>query len=145
MRAKAAPAPPTEPAAHSSAAARGAPARAVTGQSTSCSGATRTPSPSAYTQSPGLTRTPASVTGTSASPGSRLELFSGYAASAFTPSGSVAMIAESRTQPLMMMPCAPAGSWLDRRVRATLKAAWAHGGGAGDHRQQHPLLVLGSS
>lgn len=54
--------------------------------------------------------TPPKLTGTFCSPGSRLELFSGYVASALTPSGIFAMSAESRMQPLMMMPCSQKGS-----------------------------------
>ena len=51
-------------------------------------------------------RSPATVTGTSLSPGSLLELFRGYGQSAFTPRGILEMSSESRKQPLMMMPFA---------------------------------------
>ena len=68
---------------------------------------TSTPSPSAWTQSPGRKVAPANVTGTSRRPTSRLLDFSGYVVIAFTPNGIFAISAESRMQPLMMIPDHP--------------------------------------
>mmetsp|Transcript_38347 Transcript_38347/g.108395 ORF Transcript_38347/g.108395 Transcript_38347/m.108395 type:complete len:225 (+) Transcript_38347:76-750(+) len=66
--------------------------------------------------------TPAKATGTSRSPGSRLELLSGYVASALTPSCMRLMSSLSRMQPLTMTPdhpfCTPIiASWSPSRAQ----------------------------
>jgi hypothetical protein len=48
---------------------------------------------------------PAIQTGTSRSPGSRLLLFKGYVASAFTPRFILLISSESRMQPFTIKPC----------------------------------------